>query len=1367
MTQGNNFNLPGLEYLEINSVYIKKFFHILTKTDFFGKLNSLKCLIFKNIEFNMKELKTLKKYIHKVKKTLTEVHLVNVYIDHRESQVLFSALMQANINCLNLSENNMNTEFIEKLVEYLEVNKHLRNLILKNCSLTKENLQLVFKALRINEKSETRFKTNSLYRQNTYKRVNTFEEKEEKEFNTLLGLDISGLRFNENYIVENIDSNYKATIHYSNKNFIPLKQNYLICLELQNINFSENKNSLYNFFLSLNSLPTLKISKCYPENFYLNLLQKITKKVNIKSLSIQKSLLNTTSIKDLISLLQNQKKLSEENISILDVSSTQLEDKTFALLIEVILSLKIKNIDFSDNFLSIKSISKFYHLVDKMNCLTNFLISDCFTSDFEEGVNRKVYSTVNSLSNQLSNLKDLKSTVSYDEKQEKLNTNRLKPVILLNREKFIDGYDVDFSCKKGCKKIGGLYLESEEDLILNETNESIKEENDNEFSDIQSTLKVDNTIFLTKQHSKIKVWDYYLQICLFTINISQDTTTKLKNLVGTSDSFLTYSDNQIKHFDLVKKDFSTTYYLEKDEKILHIESLEECLLIIKKSGELTFLNFNLKEIFSVENKTNNIQYTSCNCLNTEKDLYILLTSDNKVVSWKLNKKILIKKMENKEDNLEFSDNNKESFKIKRLPINSIIGDNLDISAISNKDFEFERLVSQREKQVQELKNIGDNKVKVINLKDGNQLNKIPGKKLNFELEPKTTTENDVSKISKKIQINSKAFKDIYGSSSEEEVAIKETTSKKLSTNDQEPIKKSESTVNNNEKSENPVNKQILSDEKVEEDIQYLGQRTSEGPDTQVFDNLETKDKEYIAYNELDNSNTNINILIKNIKENKDEIKEEEYIEINEKEQVESNSLISELFIIEAKGQEKFVNTLMLKSIFVVVGINKDKHNLWIYDFSERILLKHVEKAHNKEILVLKKVNDYCFLTSSVDKNVFLWQYAPTEKELVRSLICEDLTASDIIAFEPNLYFLQESNYLLFYEINPPEYHSEYPLHSGLIKDLVLLNDYEYFTCSDDKTLKKWEITRTSTTLYNKQESQKIKCTGTIEIFNKPTCLLKLDSKRLMIGSEGQGIKIVDSNLNVKTHLKFRENVFKMIKVSQDSICFRGDHQLFIINVTSLSFTAVLAGIPKGIDNSNVLCVMNWDLTGKFATMIGCNWASEIRGYDVGEMLRIETSKSPKEVKEKNLSYDSLESENLCMFVVQTEADIRSMIKFSTNYILIGDTQNAISILDLSCLVLVKKVCEHKHLVNNLLKLSDNLFLSSSNDETIKLWNIEEINSLHSIKINNSGEFLAKINKTSDLIVFTSSNSNLLLFKYFSFVKSDGTNCKEIVEVGFN
>ena len=132
----NSADLSNIELLEFNFVNLNSFNCVLS-SEFFNNLKSLKCLIIRNCEIHIKELRILESII-KNNNCLKELHLVNNYIDGNESNLLFQTLLLIpNLNTLNLSKNTFNEIFCQNLLEYLSKSL-INNLILSDCCLGKQ-----------------------------------------------------------------------------------------------------------------------------------------------------------------------------------------------------------------------------------------------------------------------------------------------------------------------------------------------------------------------------------------------------------------------------------------------------------------------------------------------------------------------------------------------------------------------------------------------------------------------------------------------------------------------------------------------------------------------------------------------------------------------------------------------------------------------------------------------------------------------------------------------------------------------------------------------------------------------------------------------------------------------------------------------------------------------------------------------------------------------------------------------------------------------------------------------------------------------------------------------------------------------------
>ena len=377
----------NVEYLELNSVYLKDFLSILKRNTSFTKL---KCLVLKHSEINKNEIDQLRIIFELYKKNLEEIHFINTYIDSKESKILFKYLsVLENINLLNISENYTNSNFSDELCHFLidnnERSKSLKILILRKIALLKDNLMKIYKTL------ENRIELDVL--------------------------DISGILMNSHSYWKLIDRQvnfeeniYFQEINYSNtcfKHVVDFNKEIenlkLMELRLNYINFDLYKNELMEFFNGINYISNLKINKCQKDNSFVYYLKRFLYFTKIDLLDLSGSLINSKNVVELIELIENQKE-KFGGITKIILDKTQLEDSAFIDLRNHLDYEALIQVQLYENKLTLAS-----RLETSCHKMSNLYVGNSFVANFEYEINKK-FGKCNSIKDSCFNKLKIKNT---------------------------------------------------------------------------------------------------------------------------------------------------------------------------------------------------------------------------------------------------------------------------------------------------------------------------------------------------------------------------------------------------------------------------------------------------------------------------------------------------------------------------------------------------------------------------------------------------------------------------------------------------------------------------------------------------------------------------------------------------------------------------------------------------------------------------------------------------------------------------------------------------------------------------------------------------------------------------------------------
>jgi len=314
-----------LEALELNQVYIKSFLDVVVNTVEKHKYK-IRMLVIRDSEINSPELIKLKELLLLLSDSLEELHLINTYIDGRESTSLIDNIrVLKNLKTLNLSLNQIDDGFLTNIIQYLKRNKTLDGLILRNVNLQEENTPLLFQAL-----NNRKFKL----------------------------LDLSGVKAGKNCKnitiekVQNINY-YQMRVTYNTK--ILRKEadtNSILCsLELNLVDVNDVKAELYQLLSSNKHLRSLNLIHCYREKEVYKLLMLIYKVSYFRELKVSGCNVNKKSAVYVKRMLEYDSEQRPPLIK-LDMSHCQMEDESLNVLMNPITNSALLHLDISYNMMT-------------------------------------------------------------------------------------------------------------------------------------------------------------------------------------------------------------------------------------------------------------------------------------------------------------------------------------------------------------------------------------------------------------------------------------------------------------------------------------------------------------------------------------------------------------------------------------------------------------------------------------------------------------------------------------------------------------------------------------------------------------------------------------------------------------------------------------------------------------------------------------------------------------------------------------------------------------------------------------------------------------------------------------------------------
>jgi len=442
--------------LELDTLYIKDFLDHLLSIPSTTLCLRLQCFIIRNTEFNSPEIIKLKHLFEILQPSLSELHLVNTYIDSRESSTLFEYLkILTNLKTLNLSENYFESKFTSNLIDFLDHNKGISSLYLRNTSLSASDCGSLMESLRGR--------------------------------NTEL-LDLSGMKGKSSMEVisrgsVNLDNSEMELvglrIDYSvqGDEICLVRNKYLVSLELAFVDLDLIKHKLYYMLRNYSYLEHLSVRHCYKENMLVKLISQLHKVCLFKSLDIGGSLVNSSSAKYIKNILNHQVNCvssgrEDESIVLtsLYLKGCQIEDETMNSIIEPIVKSGLLILDIRNNMMSMHSLIRFIKEISSNPKLTRKLLikaNKSFSAETNSNnqVLQKIFEYENSLIKDSLIIEHLKA-VEFSNKSKALTSKDTLSSKSQHTSSFDYFIEEDFLVLSNRNKLGDMNIIEGRSLLL-------------------------------------------------------------------------------------------------------------------------------------------------------------------------------------------------------------------------------------------------------------------------------------------------------------------------------------------------------------------------------------------------------------------------------------------------------------------------------------------------------------------------------------------------------------------------------------------------------------------------------------------------------------------------------------------------------------------------------------------------------------------------------------------------------------------------------------------------------------------------------------------------------------------------------------
>ena len=274
-------------------------------------------------------------------------------------------------------------------------------------------------------------------------------------------------------------------------------------------------------------------------------------------------------------------------------------------------------------------------------------------------------------------------------------------------------------------------------------------------------------------------------------------------------------------------------------------------------------------------------------------------------------------------------------------------------------------------------------------------------------------------------------------------------------------------------------------------------------------------------------------------------------------------------------------------------------------------------------------------------------------------------------------------------------------HTHLINSLIQLNDGRIVSCSDDKTIRIWDlrINQCIVTLRGHK--------------NSVTSVTQLSDGRLASGSYDGNIKLWDVKRNICTstlqgHTSWIYSLIQLkngniASCSYDNTIKLWDFKMNICTVTLLGHTDWIQSIKQINDGRIASC--SWDKTIKLWDLSSDLSSLTLEGHtnSVMSIIQLQDGRIASCSWDNTIKIWNLYTDKSFITLEGHISTVYSLIQLNDEKIASCSGDKTIKFWDLNTYLCVLTLNGHESDVTSLIQLSDGKIASCSNDRTIKLW----------------------------------------------------------------
>ena len=275
-------------------------------------------------------------------------------------------------------------------------------------------------------------------------------------------------------------------------------------------------------------------------------------------------------------------------------------------------------------------------------------------------------------------------------------------------------------------------------------------------------------------------------------------------------------------------------------------------------------------------------------------------------------------------------------------------------------------------------------------------------------------------------------------------------------------------------------------------------------------------------------------------------------------------------------------------------------------------------------------------------------------------------------------------------------------HTSHVTSVLKFDDNTLVSCSDDSTIKIWDITG-------------LTLKGTLEGHDDDIrAIIKFDDNTLISCSDDQTIKVWNmDSLSLRGTLSgHTSDVTSVLKFDENTLVSGSNETIKVWNIEHLCLKGTLEG-----HQCDIMSVIKFNKN----YIVSCSFDKTIKVWDM-----------------KNLTLKST-------FLGHAQI-VNLLLKFNKNILISGSRDNTIKIWNMKDLSLKGTLVGHQGWIKSFLKFDEKILISCSNDNTIKIWDIDNFSLIDTQK-GHKNSLLIKFNENT---IISASNKKIEVWGLPSF-----------------